>query len=108
MLNMVAYVYWNSWLSAESVYNTSKATSGELVDSLLGGSALNYVRHRACGRNASLAAIFAKIHVDLGELTRRKEMLVGQDRNRFHRATRNGAWISAVPHRINGTELSWE
>ena len=28
-------------LSAESAYNTSKAASGELVDSLLGGSALN-------------------------------------------------------------------
>ena len=28
-------------LSAESAYNTSKASSGELVDSLLGGSALN-------------------------------------------------------------------
>ena len=30
-------------LSAESAYNTSKAASGELVESLLGGSALNYV-----------------------------------------------------------------
>ena len=33
-------------LSAESAYNTSKADSRELVDSLLGGSALNYVGHR--------------------------------------------------------------
>ena len=22
--------------------------------------------------------------------------------------TRNGAWLSAVPHRLNGTEFSWE
>ena len=28
-------------MSSESAYNTSKAASGELVDSLLGGSALN-------------------------------------------------------------------
>ena len=34
-------------LSAEISYNTSKADSGGLVDSLLGGSALNYVGHRA-------------------------------------------------------------
>ena len=34
-------------LSAESAYNTSKAAGGELVDSLLGGSILNYVGHRA-------------------------------------------------------------
>ena len=29
------------WLSTDSAYNTSKVVSGELVDSLLGGSALN-------------------------------------------------------------------
>ena len=32
-------------LSAESSYKTSKAASRELVDSLLGGSVLNYVGH---------------------------------------------------------------
>ena len=34
--------------SVESAYNTSKAASGELVDSLLKGAALNYLIHRAC------------------------------------------------------------
>ena len=34
-------------LSAERAYNTSNVASGGLVDSLLGGSALNYVGHRA-------------------------------------------------------------
>ena len=29
-------------------------------------------------------------------------------KNRLHRATRNGAWLSAVPHRLNGTKLSLE
>ena len=42
--------------SAESVYNTSKAASRELVESLLGGSVLNYVGHRACICKASQAA----------------------------------------------------
>ena len=36
------------WLSAEIAYNISKADNGELVDSLLGGSALKYIGHRAC------------------------------------------------------------
>ena len=40
-------------LSAESAYNTSKAASRELIDSILGGSVLNYVGHRACVRKAS-------------------------------------------------------
>ena len=39
-------------LSVESAHNTSKAASRDLVDSLLGGSVLNYVGHRACVRKA--------------------------------------------------------
>ena len=92
--------------SAESAYNTSKVDSRELVDSLLGGSALKYVGYRACVCKASLTARRATIHVKLGELTRQKELTGGQERNRLHRAKRNGAWLSAVPHRLNSTELS--
>ena len=32
----------------------------------------------------------------------------GQERNRLHRATINGVWLSVIPHRLNGTELSRE
>ena len=95
-------------MSEESSYNTSKADSGELVDSFLGGFALNYVGHRACVHKASLLERRAKMHVELGELARRKELAVGQESNRLHRETRNGVWLSVVPHRLNGTELSWE
>ena len=48
------------------------------------------------------------MHVELGELARRKEQAWYQERNRLHRATRNGAWLSALPHRLNGTEFSPE
>ena len=65
-------------LSAESAYNTSKAASGELVESLLGGSALNYIGHRAYIRKSSLVAIHEKIHVELGELARGKELEAGR------------------------------
>ena len=47
-------------------------------------------------------------HVELAELARRKEIACGQEKNRLRRETRNGACISAVPHRLNGTELSQE
>ena len=43
-------------LSAKSEYKTFKAASGELVDSALGGTALNYVGHRACVDGESAAA----------------------------------------------------
>ena len=46
--------------------------------------------------------------MELAELARQKELAGGQERNHLYRATRNGAWISAVPHRLNDMELSWE
>ena len=52
-------------LSEEISYNTSKADSGELVVSILGGSVLNYVDHKACVRIASLAARQTKKSVEL-------------------------------------------
>ena len=61
-------------LSAESAYNTSKAVGGELVDSILGGSALNYVGHRVCVLRASSAARREKMHVELGDLFSQKEL----------------------------------
>ena len=79
-----------------------------MLDSLLGVSALNYIGHRVCIRKVSLAARREKMHVDLGELARWKDLEEGQDRNRLHRATSNGAWLSFVPQRLNGTELSRE
>ena len=44
----------------------------------------------------------------MAELDRRKELSGGQERNHLHRVTGNGVCISAVPHRLNGTELSQE
>ena len=67
-------------LSAESAYNTSKAASGKLVDSLLGGSVLNYVGHRACIRKASQLARLSKRIVDLSELFNRQEQAGGQEK----------------------------
>ena len=48
------------------------------------------------------------MNVDLRELARWKELTRGKESNRLHRETRNRAWLSAVPHRLNGTELSQE
>ena len=48
------------------------------------------------------------MHVDLRELSRQKELARGQERNRLYRATINREWLSAVPHRLNVAELSWE
>ena len=48
------------------------------------------------------------MHVKLGDMARRKELAGGQERNRLHKATRNGGCLIAVTHRLNSTELSQE
>ena len=64
--------------SAESAYNTSKAASRELVESLLGGSVLNYVGHRACVHKASQSARMSKRIAEMSELYDRLEQAVRQ------------------------------
>ena len=61
-------------MSVESLYNTSKADSRELVDSLLGVTALNYVGHRVCVHGASSGERIERKHVEMAELDRRKEL----------------------------------
>ena len=80
-----------SWLSVESAYNTSKADSGELVESILGGSTLYYVGHMSCVGGESTGVSKERIHVELMEPSRRKYLADGQERNRLLRSTRNGA-----------------
>ena len=90
------------------MYNTSKSDSGELVGSLLGGTNLNCVGHRECVRRASAETIKKREYLDMTDLDRWKELSGGQERNCLHRETSNGAWISAIPHRLNSTYLSRE
>ena len=66
------------WFSVESVYNTSKADSDEMVESLLGGSAINYVDHKACIHRISAGAKKKRNHVELKELARQKELAGSQ------------------------------
>ena len=54
----------------QSTYNTSKAAIRELVDSLLGGTALNYVGHRSCVCRASAGSRKERKHVEMAELAR--------------------------------------
>ena len=44
----------------------------------------------------------------MAELARQNDLLVIQVRQRLHRTTSNWAWLSAIPHCLNGTELSQE
>ena len=94
--------------SAESAYDTSKADRRKLLDSLLGGSVLNCVGHRACICKASQSGRLSERPFKLTEIFKRQEQAGGQERNRLHRAMRNGAYISAIPDHLNDMELSRE
>ena len=72
-------------MQTESALKKPKDTSRELLDSLLGGTALNYVGHRAYVHRASAVARKGRKHVEVAELDRRKELAGGQERNRLQR-----------------------
>ena len=78
------------------------------MDFLLGGSVLNYIGHRACIRRESAATRRERKYEEVADLAIQKDLAGDQERNCIHRATRNGAWLSSVPHHLNGTELSQE
>ena len=67
-------------LSAEWAYKTSKAASRELVDSLLGGSVINYVGHRAYVRKARQSATLSKRIAEMSELYKRQEQAGHQEK----------------------------
>ena len=58
--------------SSESTYNTSKADSGELVGSFLGGTALNYVGYRDFVHRSSVGSIKEQRYLDIAYLARQK------------------------------------
>ena len=64
--------------------------------------------HRACIHKAKKLARRTKIPVELADVFRRQDQEGGQKRNCHHRATKNGAWLSDVPQRLNAMKFSRE
>ena len=95
-------------LLAERAYNTSKAASKVLVGSLLGCTNLNYVAHKFCIRRASADGQKKLEIAEKTLLSRQKDLSDGVVLNHIRRAMANGAWITAIPHCLNVTELSCE
>ena len=53
----------------------------ELVDSLLGGSVLNYVGHRSCVRKSIQTVQLSKRSVELAKIFKRHKQAGGQEKN---------------------------
>ena len=93
-----------TWLLAKHAYNTSKTASESLVGSLLGGTDLNYVEHKYFIRRLSVYGWKHREYLETEVLTRSKDMANGVGLNRLRKATENGAWLMAIPQRLNVTE----
>ena len=90
----------------DSAYNTSKAASEVLVDSLLGVTDLNYINHQGCVHRASSDGWKHGEFLEEAVLTRWKDLADGAGLNQLWRLTENWAWLTAIPHCLNGTNLS--
>ena len=95
-------------LSEKTEYNTYRSSRGELVGSLLGGIAFDYVGHRDCVCGASAGARKEWKYLNMADLDRQKELVGVQERNLLYRSMMNGVWISDIPYYLNSTEQSWE
>ena len=69
----------------DHAHNTSKTASKVLVGSLLGGTDLNCVEHKACVCRLSADARKQQDYSEIEALTIRKELLVGAGFNRLRR-----------------------
>ena len=93
---------------AEHVYNTYKSASEVLIGSLLQGTNINYLVHKACIHRSSADRQKHREYLEIKALNIRKELIDGAGLNRLRWAAKNGAWLTATPQRLNRTELSRE
>jgi hypothetical protein len=94
--------------AARQCYDTSKACTGELVRSLVDCKPLNVLAYMAENSEKRLAArktrgaaeniIFDEMHDSSSRLAKRQML----------RAKEAGTWLTTMPNRLNGTELSAE
>ena len=78
-------------LLVECSYNTSKAATEVLVDSILGGTNINYIAHKGCVCRESADRWEKRDFLETAVLTRWKELADGAVLNRLRQATDNGS-----------------
>ena len=98
----------NTNISAARVHKTSVYTFRDTVVYLFKGTDMNFVDHSAYTREASTGAQNKRDHAGMTALAREKYKVGGQYQSCLERVTRNRAWLTTVPHRLNGTEFPME
>lgn len=97
----------NAVASADRLFEASEAATALLVDSLLNGTDLGIESHRQCVRSAAAKMRKERLEEEscfLLERTKRSKA----ERAKLESAAESGAWLTAMPRRINGTEMSMD
>eukprot|EP00957_Ditylum_brightwellii_P029575 2234627-Ditylum_brightwellii.AAC.1 len=93
---------------ADHCHETSQTCCNALVASLLEGRKMPYTQHKACVREESLAVRKAQAARELQALEAMKEGKSTHTKNKLDRGKEAGAWLTVIPSRLNGSELSKE
>eukprot|EP00804_Cyclotella_cryptica_P015834 CCRYP_006342-RC/>CCRYP_006342-RC protein AED:0.25 eAED:0.25 QI:0/-1/0/1/-1/1/1/0/270 len=91
---------------AERLHQTSTEATSLLVESLVSNSQLDNEAHLGCVRGAGNAGRKARIEdgkAVVEDISQRRGPKV---RKRLERMMETGAWLTAIPDRMSGTELS--
>ena len=94
--------------SANALYETSREACDLLVESMLEGKRLRLGSHRRQVQKASLKGRKARVLLEDSFAESRAERMGIREKWRLLRAKSAGIWLSCIPSRLNGTELSAE
>ena len=88
-------------ISVRRIQGVSILMFGYLVTSLIYHTDLNYISNQDCVGNYITSSLKDKKPAEMTELSRWKEKIRLQEKNRMEQAMCNGSCITAVPHHLN-------
>ena len=91
---------------ADALFHCSRAATETLVHSLLTNQPLGLDNHRSCVRNAGASYRSTRKESDEAFRTALLARATPKVRKRLERQAATGAWLTTIPDRFGGTELS--
>ncbi|KAL7474262.1 hypothetical protein ACHAW6_001506 [Cyclotella cf. meneghiniana] len=91
---------------ADALFHCSRAATETLVHSLLTNQPLGLDNHRSCVRNAGASYRSTRKESDEAFRTALLARTTPKVRKRLERQAATGAWLTTIPDRFGGTELS--
>ncbi|KAL7488749.1 hypothetical protein ACHAW6_014342 [Cyclotella cf. meneghiniana] len=96
----------NPTLAAASLYSTAMEATEMLAGTLIRNEQINIKVHRSCVHAAGVSHRITRCNSKVTYHTTLMEWLLPRVKKRMERATTAGAWLSTIPDRFSGTELT--